>query len=338
MFAGMKTFKEGTHMRVLIVSAILFSSIAAFAGSVTVTDNTATLSQQQVDRLQANGGRWTFDLKTRFDSFANRRALDLVAHDCITSPTDVCVVIDPGHRFTSTHFGTATGVRPPDYSSIAASGNSYFKTGDWSGGIEAIANHALESAKSNSERTVQVQVVAPTPQIQVVNTTENHWLLWTLLFAAIFGTFAYWVVRRVRRQEKIAESLREERDEYLDKNVTRMTQPVTTGRTAYTPPVVQRAPATSVQPTVVVQNNSNDLLTGVLLGEALSRPSTPVVVHEHEKASFRSSSSDDGGGSSSSYSSSNDSSSSYDSGGSSSDFGSSFDGGGFDGGGGGSDF
>jgi uncharacterized membrane protein YgcG len=333
----MKTPKEGTHMRILIVSAILFSSIAAFAGSVTVTDNTATLSQQQIDRLQANGGRWTFDLKVKFDSFANRRALDLAAHDCITSPTDVCVVIDPGHRFTSTHFGTATGVRPPDYSSIAASGNSLFKTGDWSGGIEAIANHALESAKSNSERTVQVQVVAPTPQVQVVNTTESHWLLWTLLFAAIFGTFAYWVVRRVKKQEKIAESLREERDEYLDKNVTRMTQPVTTGRTAYTPPT-RRAPATSAQPAVVVQNNSNDLLTGVLLGEALSRPSTPVVVHEHEKASFRSSSSDDGGGSSSSYSSSNDSSSSYDSGGSSSDFGSSFDGGGFDGGGGGSDF
>lgn len=92
---------------------------------------------------------------------------------------------------------------------------------------------------------------------------------------------------------------------------------------------------------VIVRDSSSDMLTGMMIGDAMSRPAgieREVVVersYHSSPAPEPAPSSYDSGSSGSSWSDSSSSSSSYDSGGSSGDFGG---GGGFDGGGGGGDF
>lgn len=346
------------HFLTAFLSLFLLVGVA-HAGQVTVLDNAGTIPQEQAARLRAEGSRWNFNLKVFTGVFASKRALEQSTHECIVTPNDVCVGVDPIHHGTRVNFGTGTGVRPADFNFIAGSGNSFLRTGDYLGAVESIADRATESAKASSQ-TVRVQVTAPPPV--VVNQTgpsETHWFLWTLFFLGVGGCI-WWIIARVSRQEKIAASLREERDEYLDANVDRMTAPTPTPRprqrSAPQARTVSPAPAPVAPTTVVVHDRGgsggNDLLTGVVLGEMLSRPSPSVSTHEvvHERVvereapapSYSSRSSDDGGGGGSSWggsSSSDDSSSSSDSGGGSSDFGGGDSGGGgSDGGGGGGDW
>ncbi len=323
----------------LLAAVMLFLPSLAIAGNVSVVDRAGVIPSSQIYALQSTTGRYPFDLKIFTDTFPNRRALDAAVSDCVTTPNTVCIGVDPTHRSTNAHFGTATGVRPSDFNLIAASGNAYLKHGNYEGAFISIADRALESVRS-TQQVVQVNVPPP----QVVTTTSNGFsLVFIIVMLGFVGLITASVIGLRRRQKRIDSdmgSFREERDEYLDANVTRMTQPSPTAKlngqgyaptyaTTRTPITTTVTPVVTPQ-TVVVDRGGNDLLTGVLLGQAISRPSVVEreVVREVERPSYSSKSDD--------YSSSTSS----DSGGGSSDWGGGSDdsGGGFDSGGGGSDW
>lgn len=324
--------------KILLAFMLLFLPSIASAGTVTVNDSAGVISSDQVTALRSLIGTYQFDLKVFTSSFMSRRDLESAVSDCVTSPNVVCSGVDPTHRWTSTHFGTATGVRPSDFNIISAAGNQYFKSGNYAAAFRSIADRASESARS-TQQTVQVNV--PPPQV-VSQTTGVSAFFLVLLFAGL-STAAYVIYRLAKRQKRLDRdmgSYREERDEYMNANVDRMTQPSPTVRQSTYRPPTRTTTAPAVTPVVVQQAAApnNDLLTGVLIGQMTSRPTEVIrereIVRETAPASstsksyassddYSSSTSSDSGGGSSSY----DSGGGFDSGG-----------GGFDSGGGGSDF
>src|SRR5271168_4307476 len=124
----------------MIIAAMLFSA-TAFA-SVVVHDSAGFISSAQQGALVAEGSRWPFELHVLTGTFPNFAVLDSTVHRCVTGTNVVCVGIDPTHHKTNVHVGTATGIPVSALNGIAAAGNSYFKHGDYQGGIEAIASSA----------------------------------------------------------------------------------------------------------------------------------------------------------------------------------------------------
>lgn len=392
-----------------LIVALLMSSVA-FAG-VTIHDRAGVMTTAQQSSLVANGNRWPFDLHVVTGAFPNPNVMNTTVDHCVTGPNVVCIGVDPVHHKTVVRAGAAVGL--PSDNSIAAAGNSYFRVGDYQGGIEAIASRARELAHTvvnTPHNTVVTTPYIQQPQVQVhidnpVPTgMTTGWWLFLFGMIALAGIVIYYVVRAVKTTKKINEDMNDFRDEAFEMSSRNLEErdfheklkakmPVTTTKvvTPTTQTVVQTvpvsgqggqvviptAPAGVAPSTTVVHNHygntgSNSTLTGsvmtdVMLAEALTRPSTPVVapapvvverevVRETHSDSGSSSSwnNDDGGnsnsgsssswgssdndsssGSSSSWdsgsSSSSDSSSSWDSGSSSSwDSGSS--GGGWDGG------
>lgn len=300
-------------------------------------------SQAESDRITAKNQDWTFTLKATMADFPSRHALEEAAHSCVDAPDNVCVVVDPGHHWTSVHYGTSTSVSRSDYNTIAAAGNSYFKQGDFAGGIIAIGERAMVSVKNTQSAASVVPPVTSTVKPSkptTGDTTGDSWLWFGLFMAVLASAIVFVWYRLSRRQKKLDEdmsSYREERNEYLDANVDRIIKTDSAPKSRPPPPAPMR-PSAVVPQTVVHEHynsSNNDMLTGVLLGQAMSSPPpappAPPVVVVHETPSYsppsRSSSSDDSSSSSSSWGS--------DSGSGGSDWGG---GGGFDGGGGGSDW
>lgn len=331
----------------VIAAFALFWAGLAYAGEVQIKDAMGVIPTSQADAVRADGPRWPFDLRVMTGDYPSGRALDSAVHSCVDRPNVVCVGIDPVHHSTYVHFGTGTGVRPSDFEAIAASGNSLFKAGDWQGGIEAIADRAVQSRQ-------QAGSVHPSPPPGM---DAGWWIFGTLV--AIVALVGIWIAWRSRkRQEELAarmnsdmDDFREEASEYRSRNLEERDWHDKMGATMRRRPAVPvPASAPTAQSTVVVnqQSSGNDLLLGYELGRMTSpapvikeREVVREVVREDPSTSWSTS---DSGGSSSDWSSSNSSSgSSYDSGGSSSSWdsgsSSSFDsgggGGGFDGGGGG---
>jgi hypothetical protein len=227
-------------------------------------------------------------------SSTSRARFESRVHDSIDAPNVVGIGIDPTHRWVVAHFGTGTGVAPSQWATIVASGNGDFRDARWTDGVLAITRNAASARTEASVSTAAYRDESSSAGIWIVGG-------FVLVVAVLIG-FLVW---RARRRTEA------------------MFSGGTYGGYGYGSPT----------PVVVQQGSSNDLLTGVLIGEAM-HPS-PVVVHDTAASasydagsSFSSSSSFDAGGSSTSF------------GGSSFDGGGSFGGGGggFDGGGGGSSF
>lgn len=369
----------------LTLQAVLFTcllSTVANAYQTRVLDQAGVISANDASLLALRSDL-PFTTKVQTGTYSTRTDLESVTSGCVDAPEVVCIGLDPIHRWVSVHFGTGTGVPHSMFAQLARAGNASFKQGSWSRGIQDIQNAtlaAVEQAQAPKPQPVVYSTTTPVV-LAIANKKENEspmshdvgWFMWFLFVAAV--AFVLWCIyklsTRVKKQEEVASSLREERDEYLDANVKRMTDPIPTPApkpapavapagvksAGVTPGVPKPAPAAAkVPPAPVIRpaapipaprpvisspvvhhhHHDNDLAVGILIGQ--SRPAAPVVVVEREASSKHSRRSDDDGGSGSSWSSSSSSSSSsYDSGGSSSDFGGG-SGGGFDSGGSGSDF
>lgn len=350
--------------RVLALLVLLLLPAVAHAGPFAIRNQaSAAISGSP------NTAQWPFETRVILDSYSNKAAVEAAAHSCVDRPNIVCIVIDPGHRFTSTHFGTTTGVRASDFNLISAAGNSRFKTGDWLGGIQAIGDRATESSVSARTSAVTYNNTSHTYQTPTAVVVQQHVDVsgWWIAFGLVcFGGLIWAAVALTRRQKRIDNDMNEyrnEADELRSRNIEQMTMKTTVssgvartstrGRTSYPSSSYPRASAPSApvasgvvqQSTTIVNNGGGGYNNGVgdvLLGYELGRISNPAPVREvvHEVYTPPAPSYSDGGGSSSSFGDSFSSSDSSDSGGSSSDFGGGFDsgGGGFDGGGGSSDF
>ncbi len=308
-------------------------------------------SDEGAARITAQAQNWTFNFNAIMGEYPSRNALENAAHDCILAPNDVCVVVDPSHRWTSVHFGKATNVPKADFNAISAAGNSYFKNKDFAGGVVAIGNSAMNSVTNAQALAAQRQTQqTQTTQIQTATTSSDNSAIWLTFLVIILAALVVWafvyLARRQKRLDAEMDSYREERNEFLDANVNRILEdkpkPSPFGRsapirdlTANDVKTVMRphAPAPIPPQTVHHHHNSNDnFVTGMIVGNVLSNPApTRVVEREVVRETPKESSRSSWG---SSNSSDDSSSSSWDSGGGGSDWG----GGSDDSGGGGSDW
>lgn len=159
---------------------------------VYIHDDASTFSSADIATLQGEAARWPFTLHVLTRATSSKAELASLVHQCITGPDIVCVGLDAANHRTETHFGTATGVRPQDFNSVAAAGNASFKTGNWRGGIEAIADQAKVSTQASSA-VVVVQQAAPESLSPIVG--------WSIVAVAAWLVAAF-IVWRVRKQQR----------------------------------------------------------------------------------------------------------------------------------------
>lgn len=314
------------------------------------------------DYASVNGVSSPLDVKIIVTSTDSKPGLDMHVHDLVTSANTLAIGIDPVHHYTFTHFGTGTGISRSDYQGVARAGNGEFHAGNWAAGIRAIINAANAASSEGQHGTVVVQ--EPTTVV------EHSAAAWPYLLG--FGVMAVicliawrWMRRKSVAIEQAAQEARDEAHEMRTRNIEEqgwhdalkekmpvapsVSAPVIASVPPVALPAYRRGASRSVParyiphpnyapaavPIIVNQGTNDGLLTGLLIGESMGRPS--VVEREviHESPNYERDTGSDGGSSSSSF----DSSPSFDSGSSGGGFDSGGGGGGgFDGGGGGGSF
>jgi uncharacterized membrane protein YgcG len=318
---------------------------------ITIKDDAHILNSNDISTLQSS--KYNFNVVVFTTSGApSKSAFEAKAASLAVNKT-VVVAVDVGHHFTTVQTSPDIGFSVSG-TGVSSEGNTYFKQGNWVGGINAI----LTRTGSYQNHAVVIQ---NTPIIQA-NDSNVGWYVFGglgLFVSCIVGYVAYQWAKQRKHQQAIDElesetvALRAERydakirrleeDEFMSQLAPKIEEKPkrragakssTQSSTRYSAP---RAPRTSTrtvaqpvitQPsTVVVDRGGNDLLTGVMLGSMLNDHHHHDTVVERDSHSNSSS----WGDSSSSSSSSWDSGSSS----SSSDWGSSSSS--FDFGGGGSD-
>lgn len=215
-------------MKKIVLMMSLMLGGLAFA-SVDVRDRAGVIPLDQQNALRNEGSRWPFDLHVLTGAFPNPAALESAVHRCVNGPNVVCIGIDPVHHKTVVHFGTATGISPS--TSIPAAGNSYFKTGNWQGGIEAIASAARNAVGTATRAptvyvnntpvpvvpygTQPVTVHVDSPSGTTTGMSTGWWLF--LIFMGIgAGVVIYYVSRAVKTAKKVNEDMNDFRDEAFE--------------------------------------------------------------------------------------------------------------------------
>lgn len=290
---------------------------------IKVTDSVGILSSAQ--NLDLQNTSTPFNTKVFFLGI-DRGSLETQMHQCgSSSPTALCIGVNPKGRFTSIFYGIDVA---PTYAetAIVKAGNQSFRDGDWAQGVKDIVMRAQASQVSRTGASVVIQ--------QPVQTIEKSVPVWPFLLGFGLMALLFLVIwKLLKRTKTTMENLQNEAGEYASRNieadkdedVNKKFETVNKPKDLhiYSNPKSDITNASKYpQPFIVTnQSSNNDLVTGVLLGEALSRPA-PVIVetprHHTPSPDYSSSSSSDSGSSSS--------------------FGDSFGGGGSSGFGGGGDF
>lgn len=152
-------------MKKFLLLSLMLSAAPVLANQVMIADKAGVIPTNQVDQLRSQTNRWPFDIVVMTDNYASPRALDVAVSNCITSPRLVCVGIDPAHHSTNVHFGKALGVDNGSFKGISSAGNPSFKSGDWSGGIAAIADTTASSMRVAPAPDFPAPTYTPPPQV-----------------------------------------------------------------------------------------------------------------------------------------------------------------------------
>jgi len=336
-------------MHKMICLLVVLATNAAQA-AIIVDDQVGVLSPAARQDLAATST--PHRVVASFVKVASEADLDALVGKCVTTPNTICIGVDPVHHKTRSHFGIDTGVPRSTFQQVSLAGNLDFKTGDWAGGIKSIIARA---------DAVSLRVDRPAAVVIETTRVEAPFPKWPFyvgfgLLGLLVGFF-FWRARKRERELLAArDDMRREAGEYAGKNIeadrdrdverkfreieesrrpARRSHPAVDWR----PEPIAPQPAASQTVVVSSQSGSGDLLTGLVVGEAIGRRErtpapeprrhrTPTPVPSYSSDDYSSSSSsssdDDGGG--------GGSDDSFDSGGGGGDFESS------DGGGGGGDF
>lgn len=315
-----------------------------------IDDSTGTLSAADKAVIESSGG--SIDVKIVIASTGSRAELDAQVGRLVNSGNTLAIGIDPVHRYTFTHFGSRLGIPASDFQTIAHAGNADFKAGNWAGGLRAI----IGAARADQHELALQTMIVPRP-VTVIEHPVSPWpfVIGGLVIIVLTIAAWRWLRRRQQESEQVLGDFREEADKLRSRNDEEQTwhdrmaarqqraqAPVPLPlreQIAAAPPLSGR-PMTIVRervierqaaPVIVQQQASgNDMLTGMLIGQAIAQPRVVEVERHRSRTPAPEPSS-----SSSSWDSG--SSSSWDSGSSGGGF-DSGGGGGFDSGSGGGDF
>jgi hypothetical protein len=319
---------------------------------IDVEDKLHTFDDAQLRYLRDRSNAYGFDIKvTISDGTHSKPQLEQHVGDRLTGRNQISIGVDPTHHYTYVRGSSDLGL--PSGPAMASAGNPHFKKGDLAAGIDAIAGRA-NSLKAS--RVVESATGAP---IIVHEHTTSAGVWWGLggLALVVLAVVA-WVLWRSSKRDAEARRLAAElTNEIGDRQIARAERGAVDDfdrrlRTtieplvAFPPPPAlrQRAPypqsVPAPAPVIVNQGGNRDLLTDMLIFDAVTNPHRHdtvvrerVIERDSSSSSWGSSSSDSGSSSGSSWDSgSSSSSSSSDWGGGSSD-----SSGGSDSGGGGGD-
>ncbi|MFO0605545.1 MAG: hypothetical protein U0324_20355 [Polyangiales bacterium] len=128
------------------LAACLALAGSASAGTVQVRDDADLLTPAQETQLRASGTRYAFDARVLTDSrFSSRADFDRHVAAQLSAGNMVVVGIDPVHRWSSVHFGTATRIAANRFGAVENAGDSYFRGSRWDAGFGAILDAAQQS-------------------------------------------------------------------------------------------------------------------------------------------------------------------------------------------------
>lgn len=137
------------------LSAALFLSAPALAGSLQLRDGADLLTPDQESALRASSARYDFDACVLTDTrFTTRDAFERHVAAQLTAPGMVVVGIDPAHRWTAVHYGTSTRIATARFGAIENAGDTSFRAARWADGVVAILDAAQSSVGTATGRDV----------------------------------------------------------------------------------------------------------------------------------------------------------------------------------------
>lgn len=285
---------------------------------IQVQDYTGTLDSAQRADLQATPS--PFRTTVVFQDVP-KGVMETSMQACSRAPDALCVGVNPHHRFVSVFYGIDVADQGAA-NTIKKAGNSSFANADWSQGVKDIVVRAEAVGHAR-----QGQVVINQPRVVVDHGVPvAPFVIGFGVLAALVVAIAVSVRRSRRRMEQAAQDVREEAAELASANIARnpkyQPDPAPTVHTAPTVPrlpvvnslrddtpaqLVSRSqakreaimrgqpmPTFSRQPyyappvvTVPMASPVNDFATGVILGQAMSRPAVErEVIVERERPSY----------------------------------------------------
>jgi len=135
------------------------AALPASAGVVQFRDSSTLLTSSDEAQLRAASRSLPFDVRIVTSSaHASRTAFDEYVHLQVTEPNLVVFGIDPAHRLTSVHVGTATRIAPSETRAIEAAAAPHFKSGNFATGLEAMFKRA-ETAVGTARVTNAIETV-----------------------------------------------------------------------------------------------------------------------------------------------------------------------------------
>jgi len=128
------------------LTAALTLGAVASAGTLQVRDDADVLTPAQETLLRGRGAQYPFDARVLTSSrFTSRADFDRHVASQLAAPDMVVVGVDPVHRWSSVHFGTATRIGTASFSAIENAGDAYFRGSRWDEGFGAILGAAQQS-------------------------------------------------------------------------------------------------------------------------------------------------------------------------------------------------
>lgn len=142
------------------LSAALFLSSNALAGTLQLRDGADLFTSDEEAALRASGSRYSFDARVLTDTRSpSRAAFDRQVAAQLSSPGMIVVGVDPVHRWTAVHYGTSTRIATTRFSPIENAGDPLFRNARWSDGVSAILDAAQSSVGTATGSARDVNVV-----------------------------------------------------------------------------------------------------------------------------------------------------------------------------------
>lgn len=272
--------------------------------SVKVTDSVGLLSPKDLSDIELVST--PHRVKAFIENPASKGELQAHVKTCVDTPNTICIGVSPGLRFTWTEIGVDTGIRTADHQQVGRAGNPDFKmavTGSdpsgWANGIKAIISRAqVLSHKEIVGASTQTPVVITQPQTVIEKPVSAWPFIIGFGLLAAFVTVMIMIARRHQKKvtlalenaqretaEMAARNIREQ--ELFEKSVRTEPAPAKKVPEPFVPPPrkntwddvlerakppekmpVRRTERTATPTPVIVQSPNNDLLTGVLIGQA----------------------------------------------------------------------
>lgn len=265
---------------------------------IDIDDELHTFDASQLQQLRDRANAYPFELKVLVsDGSLTKPVFEQHVAARVTGFGQVSIGVDPKHHFTFVRGSKDLGL--PSGPDVASAGNPFFRHGDLVGGIDAIAARA---SSLKATRIVQSQTGSPII-VHEHKTSAGVWWLLGGLGVTVVAVVVYLLWRSAKRDAEARRLAAELNNEIGDRQMARAelgaaddfnrrlrssSRPqaaasIPAPRPSYSPyPYAVAAPAPA--PVIINQGGNRDILTDMLLIDAMTDHSRHERVIERERA------------------------------------------------------